>query len=240
MHFRKSTLALVAGLGLAVSGPTFAAGKAVGVAKKGSVLQNLAAEHLHRPVRDVAILATALPASNENDKGSAALVRLVDGAEGGNPTCYLLLLEGQPGMPGKVLSGLQLSVCPRYDQGKTTQLKRVELDKRRGAWRLRLDSQRMDTIAKGVETSLLWALVADLGDGSGAKLVFERTSTTFRSKEEPRTNQAETCDAPVLVAEQEPEGLKITCDTETMLGNLPKRQKSTFEYVWQGDRFAPK
>lgn len=240
MHIRQLTLALVAGLGLSVAWPVQAAGKAAGVAKKGSVLQNLAGEYLHRPARDVATLATALPAGNENDKGSAALVRVADGADGGNPTCHLLLLEGQPGMPGKVLSGLQLSVCPRYDQGKATQLSRVQLDKRRGAWRLRLDSQRMDTIAKGVETSLLWALVADLGDGSGARLVFERTSTTFRSKQEPTTNQAESCEAPVVVSGQEPEGLRITCDTETMLGNLAKRQKSTFEYAWQGDRFAPK
>jgi hypothetical protein len=95
-------------------------------------------------------------------------------------------------------------------------------------------------MAKGVESSVLWALVADLGDGQGHKLVFERTSTTFKSKEDPKMNQAELCDAPVLQSGQEPEGLKITCDTETMLGNLAKRQRSTFEYAWQGDRFAPK
>jgi hypothetical protein len=231
MTFQKFlTLALLTAVAL----PVHAAGK------KASALQTVAAEHLHRSVGEVAILATANPLANENSTGSAALVRVAEGADGGNPTCHLLVLEGRASTPGKVLGSLQLSLCPRYDQGKHTQLTRVELDKRRSAWRLRLDSQRVDTMAKGVESSVLWALVADLGDGQGHKLVFERTSTTFKSKEDPKMNQAELCDAPVLQSGQEPEGLKITCDTETMLGNLAKRQRSTFEYAWQGDRFAPK
>jgi hypothetical protein len=232
----RRNLMIVFAFGAAVSTPGIAA-----PAKKASILAQLAADHLHRPLRDVAVLVTAVPAATENVQGGAALVRVADGADGGNPTCHLLQLEGRPGAPGKVVSALQLSVCPRYDKDqKGAQLARVELSRKWSAWRVRVASQRMDTMAKGVETSVLWVLAADLADGAGVKAVFERTSTTFRSQEDIKQNQAESCEAPVLLVGDEPDGLAITCDTETMLGSLPKRQKSTFAYAWQGERYAPK
>ena len=160
---RKLLLAVVS-LSLGTAAPAFAADK--GGAKKGNVLLQMAADYLHHPQRDLAVIATAVPYTTDNVQGAAALVRVADGSDGGNPTCHLLQLEGRAGAPGKILSELQFSVCPRYDKDqKQGGLERVNLSSKWGAWRVHLFSQRMDSMAKGVETSVLWGMAADLGDG---------------------------------------------------------------------------
>lgn len=218
---------------LALAGPPK---KAAGA----SVLATIAGQHLGKGARDVGVLASA--AAGGNEPGGAALVRVSDGTDGGLPVCHLLTLEGPPSSPGKVVGAIQLSVCPVYDKdaAKGARLDRVPVSRRWNAWRLRVDSQRVDQLGKGVESQIFWALAADLNDGQGARLVFERTSTTFKSKEQPQQNQAEVCEAPVIQVGDPPEGLSLQCDTETTLGTRTKKLRTTFAYSWQGDHFAPK
>lgn len=235
---RLSALALPAALlTTLLSLPAVAGTK---TAPRSNALVSLAANHLGAPSRDVAVLVTANPLPRENASGSAAVVRVDDGSDGGIPQCHLLILAGRPATPAKVEAAERLPVCPRYNQGKGALLQRIELDTRRSAWRLRLGSERYDTMAKGLETLGLWALLADLGDGKGLRTVFERTSTSFKSKEEPATNQAEVCDVPVLRSGQAPETLELPCMTETMFDKVPKRQKIVYQYAWQGDRYLAK
>lgn len=207
--------------------------------KKAPILATLAAEHLRASVRDVTILATAVPNERENSPGSAAIVRVDDGRDGGLPDCHLLVLAGRPATPGKIDAALRLTTCPRGEQKKGSSLQRISLSGRHDAWLAHLESQRYDSMAKGAEHAKLWAIVGQSGVGAEPRLLFERTSVTFKSPSDPKLNQAETCQAPVVKqGAQEPEGLEITCDTETMLGNLPKKQRQTFRYLWAGDRFT--
>lgn len=206
--------------------------------KGGPVLTKLVAEQFKVSPKDVKILTSAAP--NPEEPGGAALVRVDDGTDGGNPVCHLVLLAGRPATPAKIDATLKFSVCPRADQGKASVLKRISLG-RRNAWLLKLDSQRYDLMAKGGESQLLWAIATDMGDGAGLREVFERLSTTFKSKEQPALNQSEVCQEPkVAISAGEPQGLSITCDLESMLGNLTKRTQSNFGYMWDGSSFAAK
>ena len=205
-----------------------------------SVLATVAGQHLGKPARDIGVLASA--AAGGNEQGGAVLVRVSDGTDGGLPVCHILTLEGSPSSPGKVTGALQVNVCPVYDKdaAKGAKLDRVPVSRRWNAWRVRLDSQRVDQLGKGVESQIHWALAADTNDGQGLHYVFERTSTTFRSKEQPQQNQSEVCDAPVIQVGDPPEGLTLACDTETTLGTRAKKLRTSFAYTWQGDHFAPK
>ncbi|MSP92984.1 MAG: hypothetical protein EXR79_14490 [Myxococcales bacterium] len=202
-----------------------------------------AAPRVQSDLRDLTLLATAVPDAKENRNGSAALVRNDQGKDGGLPACWLLGLEGRPATPGRVETVIKLPVCPAGSP-KGTELGRTLLGKR-AAWRVRLESARADTFAKGVESRVLWALAADPGEGAGLKVVYERTSTTFKSRTDPGTNQLEQCEAPAVVNGSEPgsdddwPGLATTCETETMLGSMPKRERLTFRYQWMGDRYLP-
>ena len=202
-----------------------------------------AAPRVQSDLRDLTLLATAVPDAKENRNGSAALVRNDQGRDGGLPACWLLGLEGRPATPGRVDAVIKLPVCPAGPP-KGTELGRMMLGKR-GAWRLRLESARADTFAKGVESRVLWAVAADAGEGAGLQVVYERTSTTFKSRTDPGTNQLEQCQAPVVSAvgdgsDDEWPGLATSCETETMLGSLPKRERLTFRYQWMGDRYQPR
>ncbi len=206
--------------------------------KASPALAKLAAEFLKANPKDVRVLASASPMPEE--PGGGALVRVDDGADGGNPICYLLQLAGRPSSPAKVEASLKFAVCPRADQGKTSHLERVSLG-RRNAWLLRLDSMRWDSMAKGGESQLYWAIATDMGDGAGLRPVFERTSTGFKSKDQPALNQQEICKAPtVAISAGEPQGASIACEVETTQGTLLKRTQTTFSYMWDGSQFAGK
>lgn len=221
---------------LLMSVPALAKGPAP--AKGGAALGKLVAEYLKANPKDVRILASAAGLADE--AGGGTLVRVDDGADGGNPVCYLLLLAGRPASPARVDASLKFAVCPRADQGKTSLLQRINIGKR-NAWLLRLESARWDTNAKGGESQLYWAIATDMGDGAGLRTVFERTSTTFKSKDQPALNQSEVCDAPtVAISAGEPQGASIACKVETMIGTLPKRAEQTFGYMWDGSQFASK
>jgi hypothetical protein len=94
----------------------------------------------------------------------------------------------------------------------------------------------MDALAKGVETRRFWGIYAS-GGGDSVHAVFERTSTSFHSQANKAINQAEVCEAPVIASGDAPSTLSIACDTEAMLGHSLKKKHSTFNYVWQGNRF---
>ncbi|MFZ4576977.1 MAG: hypothetical protein ACOYOB_01175 [Myxococcota bacterium] len=199
----------------------------------------LSAAYLGASARDVAVLATAVPQSREGMAGSAALVRVDDGSDGGNPACHVVAFAGRPSAPIKVEAATRLSTCPRFekDKSKGVRFERIALGARRGAWLVRLETARVDSIAKGIETQTLWALLASNAQDPTPQQVWERASTTFKSREDPRLNQAEQCEAPVVRGGSAPEVLELPCETETMLGTLPKRQRQVFRYLWEGDRF---
>jgi hypothetical protein len=210
----------------ALTSPAAASAKAGGAA-----LQRLAAAQLGAGPREVAVLASAAATSGP---GGAAIVRLDRGS--GAPTCHLLALAGAPPKPERVTAAARLSVCPAYEKGKQPkELKQVELFDRRLGWRVRLGSQRMDTLAGGVETRQLWALYGAGGDSLPA--LFERTSTTFRGAKDSAANVAEVCEAPAIDAGAQPPRLTIACQTMTMLGAAAKKARPTFTYRWTGARF---
>lgn len=227
MRVRFSLLAL----GFAALAPALAPTPAL-AGGRGGAAHKLAVAHLGAGAKDVTVLASADAGSSP---GSAAIVRVDNG--GGAPRCSLLVFEGRSAAPEKVVAAEKLSVCPAYDKDKQpAALERVPLTERRGAWRVHLGSKRMDAMAGGVETRQLWALVADTG--SGMHVVFERTSTSFKGQKDASANSSEVCEAPVLPLGSEPSTLTITCDTMAMLGAAAKKQRSTFSYSWQGDRFG--
>jgi hypothetical protein len=219
-----------------VSTPAFAAG-----GPHPALL--LAAPAVRAEARDMTLIATAAPDAKENRNGSAVLVRVDVGKDGGLPACWLLELLGRPATPGKITASFKLSVCPGGPTKGST-LARVHLGGKRWAWRARIEAVRADTHAKGLETRVLWALAADLGEGQGTKLVLERTSTTFKSQKDPAVNQMEQCQAPEVVQgggddPNEWPALVMACETETMLGTLPKRESATVRYVWMGAVYQP-
>jgi hypothetical protein len=208
--------------------------------RKASPLVALAAEVLHRDARDVTVLATALPAAREQAYGSAALVKVDDGSDGGVPTCWLLELSGRPTSPGTVASQTQLSVCPTGAEAKQTRLSRVALSLKHDAWLLFTATQRVDSYAKGMAKSGLWALVGVAQPGETPRIVFERTSTAFFSKADPSANSSEVCQPPVIAGGGvEPTTLSLQCDSEAMLGKQVKRSRATIGYSWNGERFLP-
>lgn len=134
-------------------------------ASGGGPVVAVATDYLHAKARDLKVMAVAVPYNAESANGSAAIVRVDDGSDGGNPVCHLLLLAGKPSSPGKVESSVKFTVCPRADQGKDTLLSRVQMGGKRYAWQLRLSTARYDAMAKGTEHSQHWALVAEMGTG---------------------------------------------------------------------------
>ena len=206
--------------------------------KASPALAKLAAEYLKAHPKDVRVLAASAGLAEET--GGGALVRVDDGADGGNPICYLLATAGRPSSPARIDASAKFTVCPRADQGKTTHLERISLGRRNG-WLMRLESQRWDSMAKGGESQLYWAIASDLGDGAGLRPVFERTSTAFKSKENAALNQAEVCKAPVVtLSAGEPQGASITCDIEGMHDRTVKKSQQTFGYMWDGSQFSAK
>jgi len=208
--------------------------------QKPVTLQALCANHFHVAARDVSVMATAVPLAREGSPGSAALVRIADGSDGGNPTCHLLLLAGRPSGPGLVQEALRLDTCPHYDRDKKSALlSRVALGANRAAWQMRLQSQRMDAIAKGVEGQQLWAMAAKDSAETPLKLIWSFLSTSFTSQGDARMNQSETCETPVIQGGSEVQGLTLTCDTMAMLGSLPKRERIVRKFRWTGEDFQP-
>ncbi|MBM4342040.1 MAG: hypothetical protein FJ100_01490 [Deltaproteobacteria bacterium] len=212
-----------------------AAGKKSAGGSGGHPVVRLAAEAFSGNAKDIALLAVANPLDRESSEGSAALVRLDDGRDGGLPTCYLLELQGKPYSPGRIAAQQRMSVCPA-GAPKGAQLSRVALSGRHEAWQVRLESARYDSKAGGGETAAFWGLFAR--QGGDLRSLWERTSTTFKSKGDVALNQSEVCGAPQIVAgSQEPDSVTVVCDTETMAGKLPKRARLTFKSSWAGDRY---
>lgn len=208
--------------------------------QKPATLQSICVSYFHAAARDVSVLATALPLAHEGSPGSAALVRVADGSDGGNPTCHLVLLAGRPSGPGMVQEALRLDTCPHYDKDKKgALLSRVALGANRAAWQLKLQSQRMDAIAKGVEAQQLWALASKASAEAPLKLVWSFLSTSFTSQNDPRMNQSETCETPIIQAGSDAQGLTLSCDTMAMLGSLPKRERIVRKFRWSGEDFQP-
>ena len=220
----RATTSLLAG-GVALAAPALAA--PTGPAHK------LTADKLSAGPKEVQILAAA---DAGGAPGSAAIARVDRG--GGAPTCFLLTFAGKLTAPESVASSERLTVCPAYDKEKMpSELLRLPLFGRKSAWRIHLGGKRMDSMAGGVETRALWALYADLGDGAGARVVFERTSTSFNGSKDSASNIAERCTAPVIDGASDPAKLSISCDTMTMFGDSAKKKQVTFRYGWTGERF---
>lgn len=217
--------------------PSFGwAGGKKGGGSSAHPVARLAAEALGTNAKDIQILAVANPLDRENNAGSAALIKVDDGRDGGLANCHLLELAGKPYGPGKIEAQMRTSVCPQ-GAAKGVQLARVALSGRHEAWQVRLETARYDSKAQGGETAILWGLY--VRDGSSLRGVWERTSTTFKSKADPAMNQAEVCSAPqISQGSQDPDSVTVDCDTETMAGNLPKRRKQSFKSTWQGDRYV--
>ena len=216
--------------------PAWAGSKAV-KAPSGHPIVRLVAESQSASPKDITLLAVANPLDRENLAGSAAVVRLDDGRDGGVPICWLIELAGKAYGPGKIDSQFQLSVCPA-GPAKGVQLARVAISGRHEAWQVRIESARYDSKAQGVESAALWGLYGKYGT-TETRALWERTSTTFKSKTDVTMNQAETCGTPEITAgSQEPEAVTVHCDTETMLGKLPKRAKQSFRSAWMGDRYS--
>lgn len=231
---RFAALALCVTVG-SLSLPVDAAGKKSSGGGGGHPIVRLAAETFSGSTKDIALLAVANPLDRESSEGSAALVRLDDGRDGGLPTCYLFELQGKPYSPGKIAAQQRMSVCPAGTP-KGVQLARVALSGRHEAWQVRLESARYDSKAGGGETAAFWGLFSR--QGGDFKSLWERTSTTFKSKSDVALNQSEQCGAPqIATGSQEPESVTVVCDTETMAGKLPKRARLTFKSSWAGDRY---
>lgn len=218
---------------------------AVSAAKKGGAVSGhpvarLLAEADGAQVRDITVLAVAEPLDREHAPGSAAVVRLDDGRDGGLPTCFLLELAGKPAGPVKIDGRFRLSVCPS-GAAKGVSLSRQAISNHQEAWLVRVEHQRYDSKGKGTESAILWGLYGRPLGESEPRAIWERTSTTFKSPSDPGNNVAEVCQAPEIAAGgQEPDTVVIHCDTETMLGKLPKRAKQTFTSAWSGDRYVAK
>ena len=205
---------------------------------KPASLPSLCASHFHVAARDITVLATALPLSREGSPGSAAVVRVSDGSDGGNPICHLVLLAGRPAGPGVVQEALRMETCPHYDRAKKgALLSRVALGAQQAAWQLRIESQRMDAIAKGVESQQLWALVAKSNAQAPLQTIWSFMATSFASPADPKMNQSETCETPLI--DGGAQSLTLNCDTMAMLGTLPKREKVVRKFRWMGEGFQP-
>ncbi len=191
-------------------------------------------------LHDITVFAVSEPLAREHAAGSAAIVRIDDGRDGGLPTCFLLELAGKPAGPVKIDAKFRLSVCPA-GPAKGVQLARQAISNHQEAWLVRLEHQRYDSKGHGSESSILWGLYGKPLGESEPRAVWERTSTTFTSRDDPGNNVAEVCTAPEISAGgQEPTSIVIACDTLVMLGKLPKRAKQTFTAVWSGDRYVAK
>lgn len=212
-------------------------GQAAKPSAAGHPVAKLLAEAESANLRDITVIAVAEPLEREHTTGSAALVRLDDGRDGGLPNCWLLELAGRPSAPGKIDAKMRLSVCPSGST-KGAQLTRTPLSKAMEAWQVRLEQIRYDSKGGGSEQSILWGLYGKTQGSSEVQPLWERTSTTFKSRTDPTVNQSEVCQAPQLDASgQEPGPIAILCDTETTLGKLPKRAKQTFRSAWSGNRY---
>lgn len=226
---------LIVGL-LALPAVAVAGGKKAGT-PSGHPIVRLLADAQSASIKDITLIAVGNPLDRENGAGSAALVRLDDGRDGGVPICWLLELAGKAFGPGKIEAQLRLSVCPTGPV-KGAQLARVALSAMHEAWQVRIESARYDSKAQGVESAALWGLYGKYGT-TELRPLWERTSTTFKSKADPTMNQAETCGTPEISAGgQEPDAVTVHCDTETMLGKLPKRAKQNFRSAWMGDKYS--
>jgi len=193
-------------------------------------IKKLAVRHFSVESRDARVIATA----SSPDKKRAALVRLQNNDV---PVCHLLLISGKRKL--KLDKAIRLSVCAAYDKdARAAKLKRVPLTTHRDAWRVFVLSKRVDAMAKGLETRRFWGLYTNAGSLSST--VFERTSTSFKSKANRAVNQAEICDAPVFSVADAPTTLTMNCKTEAMLGGYIKRNTATFKYGWMGGRFILK
>lgn len=209
-------------------------------AGKASVhpVAKLFAEAESANLKDVQVIAVADTLEREHAAGSAAMVRLDDGRDGGLPSCWLLDLAGKPAAPGKIASRTRLSVCP-LGPIKGAELRRVAVSVKHEAWQVRLESQRYDSKAQGGETAVLWGLYGKFSGESEVRPLWERTSVTFFSKVDPSSNQAERCQAPQIAASgQEPDSVTIECDTEITFNKLTKKAKQTFRSKWDGDRYS--
>ncbi|MEY3014999.1 MAG: hypothetical protein RIT45_3734 [Pseudomonadota bacterium] len=225
IHRRSVSALLAAGLFAAPVATTLTPTPGHARGKGGA--KALAMAHFSAGPREVAIIASATA-----DGAGAVVVRLARDV----PVCHLLVLDAAPGRATEVKAAARLDVCAVYDKdAKSARLARVPLTSRHGAWRVFTESKRMDAMAKGVETRRLWALYSDRG--GSLDNVFRRVSTSFQSKANRAVNSAERCDAPEFAVGDEPTTLQIGCETEAMLGDSLKKQRTTFRYTWSGSRF---
>lgn len=198
---------------------------------RGSKLKKLAMAKFDVGSRDVAIIATAKgPASG------AVVVRLQNSDVA---VCRLLVLDAPPKRATRIVKAFRLRVCAAYTKhAKATKLKRIALTTREDAWRVFVLSVRADALAKGAETRRLWAIYSDAKDNS--KEVFNRVSTSFKSKANAAVNQAEVCDPPEFAVASAPTTLTLQCNNEARLESRTITKTNTYEYVWRGGRFDPK
>ena len=223
----------------AMMGVWMLAGAGMAQAKPApSPVVQLAAAALGADARDVRVLASAVPAPREQAAGSAVIVQVDDGRDGGVPGCFLLELAGRPTAPGSVTSQTRLSICPAGAETKQTKLLRVQLSLKHDAWLSFTANQRVDSYAKGMSKSGLWALVGKTDPAGETRLLFERTSTSFQSKADPSANAMEVCQQPKIAADGvEPTTLTLQCATETMLGKQVKRGSLTASFSWNGEGY---
>lgn len=213
---------------VALAGVTVVTGPAVARTARG--VKKLAMARFNVSAREIGIVAKA----NATSQGDAVVVRLLNTDV---PVCQLLILDARAAAATKIVTAIRLPVCAAYTkESRDSRVTRVQLTNGRSAYRVNLNSRRMDAIAKGVETLALWGLYADMG--TGFRAVFERTSTSFKSQVNNAVNQAETCSAPTFAVSVSPTTLTIACTTVRMLGGAATRKTATVPYQWQDGRFA--
>ena len=178
--------------------------------------------------REVSVIASAKGTTN-----GAVIVRL---KRSDVPVCYVLLLDAPPRRATKILKSFRARVCAAYDKhAKKAKLRRVQLTNRHDAWRAYIHSVRADAIAKGAETLRFWGLYSD--GGATATTLFERVSTSFKSKANSAVNQAEVCQPPAFPVGDEPSTLTMVCDNEAQLESRVTTTTNTYNYVWKSGRF---
>lgn len=217
-------LAALVSAGLATGADTAAA-------RSKSSVKKLAMAKFNVGKRDVSIIASAKGTTN-----GAVIVRL---KRTDVPTCHLLLLNAPPRRATKILKSFRTRVCAAYDKhAKKAKLKRVQLTSRHDAWRAYIHSVRADAIAKGAETRRSWALYSD--GGATATRLFQRVSTSFKSKANSAVNQAETCEPPAYPVGDAPTTLTMTCKIEAQLESRVTTNTNVYSYVWKDGRFSLK
>ena len=190
--------------------------------------------HLHVGTWDLAVLATAAEISTR----FAALVRVANGADGGNPVCHLMVLSGNEDQPKTVEQDVRLHACPRGDEGADQTLLQPQPLGSVGAWLVRVIAGRYERKGRGVEMQQQWTMVAEMADG--ARVVFEHVATSFKGAADESFDQSETCTAPTVQFGQrgEPASARIGCDQLVRRDSYVRPSHHVYEYAWIDGQFV--